>query len=114
VGKTASVIDCWQPYYFHTHLVGSAGSLLDNKFFTNRYGSLKKDGWSELNMAMMDSGDVSDHPYHAQFDAFFESLDQGQAMPLTNLEEAYRSFEVIFACDRSAEENRPVNLSELR
>ncbi|MEC7811945.1 MAG: Gfo/Idh/MocA family oxidoreductase, partial [Verrucomicrobiota bacterium] len=32
VGKTASVIDCIQPYYFHTHLIGSEGSLLDNKF----------------------------------------------------------------------------------
>src|SRR5207253_994882 len=31
VGKVASVIDCLQPYYFHTHLVGSQGSLLDNK-----------------------------------------------------------------------------------
>ena len=31
VGKVASVIDCLQPYYFHTHLVGSEGSILDNK-----------------------------------------------------------------------------------
>src|ERR1041385_6892169 len=27
VGKVASAIDCLQPYYFHTHLVGSEGSL---------------------------------------------------------------------------------------
>ena len=34
VGKVASVIDCLQPDYFHTHLVGSEGSLLDTKFYS--------------------------------------------------------------------------------
>jgi predicted dehydrogenase len=32
LGKCAAIVDCLQPYYFHTHLVGSEGSLLDNKF----------------------------------------------------------------------------------
>src|SRR5438874_3130810 len=32
IGKCAAIVDCLQPYYFHTHLVGSEGSLLDNKF----------------------------------------------------------------------------------
>src|SRR5262249_28668934 len=36
VGKCASSIDCLQPYYFHTHLVGSEGSLLDNKFHSTK------------------------------------------------------------------------------
>src|SRR5438093_1488141 len=34
VGKVASVVDCLQPYYFHVHLVGSEGSLLDNRFYS--------------------------------------------------------------------------------
>ena len=36
VGKVASVIDCLQPYYFHTHLVGSQGSLLDTKLHSTK------------------------------------------------------------------------------
>jgi hypothetical protein len=32
VGKCAAVVDCLQPYYFHTHLVGSEGSLLTTSF----------------------------------------------------------------------------------
>jgi UDP-N-acetyl-2-amino-2-deoxyglucuronate dehydrogenase len=114
IGKTASVIDCWQPYYFHTHLVGSEGSLLDNKFYTTKFGALKKDGWSQLNMSMMDSGDVADHPYQVQFDAFFDALEAGRRMELTSLQESYKSFEVIFACDRSAAEGREVKISEMR
>jgi predicted dehydrogenase len=102
VGKVASVIDCLQPYYFHVHLVGSEGSLLDNKFYSTRLGGLNKSKWSELSMKLLDSGDVSDHPYQAQFESFFTALDAGQEMPLTSLAHALRTHEVIFAADNSA------------
>lgn len=113
VGKVASVIDCFQPYYFHTHLVGSEGSLLDNKLYSSKL-HLRDKKWTELPMAMADSGDVADHPYQDQFQAFFDALDQGEDMPFTALNEAIKSFEVIFAADRSAAEGRPVTLAEIR
>ncbi len=112
VGKVASVIDCLQPYYFHTHLVGSEGSLLDNKIYSTKF-ALRDKKWAELPMAMADSGDVADHPYQAQFQAFFDAVDEGKNMPLTSLDEAIQSFKVLFACDKSAAEGRPVKLSEL-
>jgi predicted dehydrogenase len=102
VGKVASVIDCLQPYYFHIHLVGSEGSLLDNKFHSTRLGGLNKSKWSELSMKMLDSGDVSDHPYLNQFEAYFKALDEGKDMPLTNLTEAMYTHKVMFAADDSA------------
>jgi predicted dehydrogenase len=111
VGKTASIIDCLQPYYFHVHLVGSEGSLLDNKFFSTSLGGLNKAKWSELSMKLLDSGDVSDHPYQTQFQAFFDALDRGKEMPLTNLKEAARTHEIIFAADKSAATGKPVALS---
>jgi hypothetical protein len=114
VGKCASVVDCLQPYYFHTHLVGSHGSLLDDKFHSNKLHTDKK-GWSKLSMKMLDSGDVSDHPYTNQFQAFFDALDENKDMPLTSLRESLKSFEVIFAADKSAEEGgRLVKLSEMK
>jgi predicted dehydrogenase len=113
VGKVASVIDCWQPYYFHTHLVGAEGSLLDNKFHSNLLG-LGRQTWSELSFKPVDSGDVTDHPYQTQFDAFFAALENGREMPLTNLAEAVRTHEVIFAADLSWKEHRPVKLEEIR
>ncbi len=112
VGKCASSIDCLQPYYFHTHLVGSKGSLLDNKFHSSDLGT-PRSAWNTLAMNMLDSGDVSDHPYQTQFEAFFNALDKGREMPLTSLAEAARSHEAIFAADRSIELGRPVKLSEL-
>jgi predicted dehydrogenase len=103
VGKVASVIDCLQPYYFHVHLVGSEGSLLDNKFHSTQLGGLNKGQWSELSMKLLDSGDVSDHPYQSQFEAFFTSVQEDREMPLTSLSHALRTHEVIFAADSSAE-----------
>jgi predicted dehydrogenase len=113
VGKCSAVVDCLQPYYFHTHLVGSEGSLLDNKFHSMKLQT-NKHAWSALAMKLLDSGDVSDHPYQTQFEAFFNALDKGKDMALTSFAEAARSHEVIFAADRSAETGRPVKMSELK
>ena len=109
IGKCAAVVDCLQPYYFHTHLCGSEGSLLDNKFHSNKLHT-NKAVWSELSMKMMDSGDVSDHPYTAQFQAFFDALDRNEEMPLTGLTQAMRTHRVIFAADASAKSGQPVKL----
>ena len=103
IGKVASVIDCLQPYYFHIHLIGSEGSLLDNKFYSTRLGGLNKGKWSELTMDMLDSGDVSDHPYQTQFEAFFQAIEEGREMPLTSLTDAMATHQVIFEADRIAE-----------
>ncbi|HOB83695.1 MAG TPA: Gfo/Idh/MocA family oxidoreductase [Bacteroidales bacterium] len=105
VGKVASVIDCFQPYYFHFHLVGSEGSLLDNKFYSTRIKGLNKNKWNELSMKLLDSGDVSDHPYQAQFEAFFNAIEANTEMPLTSIDDALKTHEVIFAADKSAEMN---------
>lgn len=102
VGKVASVIDCFQPYYFHIHLIGSEGSLLDNKFYSTKMGGLNKGKWSELSMKMLDSGDVSDHPYQTQFEAFFQAITDRKEMPLTSLADALQTHEVIFKADKSA------------
>jgi predicted dehydrogenase len=109
IGKCAAIVDCLQPYYFHTHLVGSEGSLLDNKFHSMKLKT-NKHAWSTLAMKMLDSGDVSDHPYQAQFDKFFESISKNVEMPLTSLNDAMRSHEVMFAADKSAATGKPVKL----
>jgi predicted dehydrogenase len=113
IGKCAAIVDCLQPYYFHTHLVGSEGSLLDNKFHSQKLGT-NKHQWSSLAMKMLDSGDVSDHPYTTQFEAFFAALAAGKDMALTSFTDAARTHEVMFAADKSAELGKPVKMSEMK
>ncbi len=113
LGKVASVVDCLQPYYFHIHLVGSEGSILDNKFHSAKL-KLNKNRWSTLSTALVDSGDVADHPYEPQFQAFVDSFTTGQTMPLTDFDTAFESHRVVFAADLSAAEGRTVKMSELK
>jgi predicted dehydrogenase len=110
VGKCAAIVDCLQPYYFHTHLVGSEGSLLDNKFHSMKLKT-DKHHWSQLSVSMLDSGDVKDHPYQTQFDAFFTALEEGREMPLTSLNDAIHTFRVLFAADESAATGKPVRMA---
>ena len=113
IGKCAAVVDCLQPYYFHTHLVGSQGSLLDDRFHSQTMAGLNRSAWSRLSMRMLDSGDVADHPYQTQFQAFFEAIDAGRQMPLTSFADGFATHRVIAAADRSAAEGRPVKLAEI-
>ncbi|MBM3265649.1 MAG: Gfo/Idh/MocA family oxidoreductase [candidate division Zixibacteria bacterium] len=113
IAKVTSCIDCMQPYYFHIHLVGSKGSLLDNRIYSEKLKGLVKTKWSELETAPIDSGDVKDHPYLPQFQAFTDSVSKGAAMPLTDLDTALETHRVAFAADRSADEGRTVKVSEM-
>jgi UDP-N-acetyl-2-amino-2-deoxyglucuronate dehydrogenase len=88
--------------------------ILDNKFHSTRIAGLDKSKWSELSLKLCDSGDVTDHPYQTQFDAFFRALDAGKEMPLTSFADAARTHEVIFAADKSAGTGRMVKMSELK
>jgi predicted dehydrogenase len=112
VAKVASVIDCLQPYYFHTHLVGSEGSLLDDKFHSAKLGT-DRSRWSSLATHLVDSGDVKDHPYQPQFQAFVDAIRAGRKMPLTDLETALETHRVIFAADMSAKKRETVRLRRI-
>ena len=109
VGKCASLIDCMMPYYFHAHLCGSEGSILDDKIFSSKL-HLRDKAWTKLPIALADSGDVADHPYQDQFQAFFDALDRGEPMPLTSYDDALQTFRVVFAADQSAASGKPVRL----
>ena len=109
IGKCASIIDCLQPYYFHTHLCGSEGSLLDNKFHSMKLQT-NRHAWSTLAIKMLDSGDVSDHPYQLQFQTFFDAMERDIQMPLTSLNDALITHKIIFAADASAHTGKPVQL----
>lgn len=113
VAKVASVVDCLQPYYFHLHLVGSEGSLLDNRIYSQKLPGMTKERWSTLETSLIDSGDVKDHPYQPQFQAFTDAVAAGRNMPLTDFDTAFESHRVVFAADLSAREGRTVKLSEL-
>jgi predicted dehydrogenase len=113
VGKVASVMDAYQPYYFRVHLVGRDGVILDGKLWSSRIAGHDPDRWTELGVRLESSADVVHHSYEQQFRAFFDAIAADHEMPQTSLAEAARAFEVVFAADRSAAIGRPVRLDEV-
>jgi len=109
LGKVASVTDCMQPYVFNMNIVGSHGSIKNNLFYSKKIEGLRD--WSNLNVQLVDSGDVAHHPYKEQFAYYAECLDRG-VDPHNNLKSAFETHRVIFASDKSAETGKPVNLKE--
>jgi UDP-N-acetyl-2-amino-2-deoxyglucuronate dehydrogenase len=109
VGKVASVTDCMQPYVFNMNIVGSHGSIKNDLFYSKKIDGMN--GWSTLDVQLVDSGDVAHHPYRDQFVYFAECLNGG-IEPHNSLRSAFETHRVIFAADRSAEIRKPVNLSE--
>ncbi len=107
VGKCSSLIDAIQPYAFRVHLFGSQGSLLNDHYTNNGKA------WKKIDMQLLTSGEVHEHPFGPQFQAFFTALSNDKEMPLTCLADAIKTHQVIFSADRSAALGRPVKLSEL-
>jgi predicted dehydrogenase len=107
--KVSSCTDCMQPYAFNSNIVGSEGSMKNNLFYSKQIEGLKE--WSVLDVDLIDSGDVSNHPYVEQFVHFANCLDEG-VETTNNMESAFETHRVIFAADKSGELGRPVKLDE--
>jgi predicted dehydrogenase len=113
IGKCASVVDSHQPYHLRMYLLGRDGTLHDGDLFTDTIAGLDPDRWTKLGVRLESDITAIDDPYVAQFREFLDALDGDREMRLTSLADAARTFEVVFAADRSAEEGRTVRLSEL-
>ncbi|MBI3828959.1 MAG: Gfo/Idh/MocA family oxidoreductase [Planctomycetes bacterium] len=109
IGKTASVIDCIQPYLFNVHLVGSRGSVWNDKFHTDVVRGLDKKGWSRLNVQLADSGDVAHHPYRELFEDFVAAIRKDRA-PRFTFDDAIFSHRVCLAADKSSATGKAVRL----
>jgi len=79
-----------------------------------KWAGLGKDRWSMLGVPVVDSGDVSDHPYQPQFQAFVDALKAKKPTPLTDFATAFETHRVVFAADCSAAEGRPVKIAEMK
>src|SRR4030042_1398351 len=92
--SVASVTDCMQPYVFNMNMVGSHGSLKNELFYSKKIAGLN--GWSKMDVQLVDSGDVAHHPYREQFSYYARCLEQG-ITPHNSLESAFEPHAAIFA-----------------
>jgi len=111
VGKCASSVDYRGPYYFPFEIQGEEGCIRDNQFFSAKLGGQK--GMATIPTIMLDSGDVTHHPYDDEINELIDCIRESRAHPV-DLEWAARTHEVIFAADLAAAEGRVVKMGEIR
>ena len=108
VGKTASILDCVMPYQFNVDVLGTRGTIRDNRLWSNELLPGQTD-WSVTPTILPSSGDVTHHPFNGQIEAFAAAILDGVPC-LPDLNDAVKTHEVIFAADRSAADGQPVKL----
>lgn len=110
LGKCVSCIDSLQPYTFRVHLLGSRGTVLDDKIMTRHFKSPAASRWEPLGEPLVDSGDVHDLPYAAQFQAFVDAVREDRPMPRTDIGAALETHRVCFAVEKAARSGKTVRL----
>ena len=109
LGKTAALFDCEMPYAFNMDMVGTAGTIRENRVWSKKLFP-GQTGWSTIPTVLPDSGDVTHHPFDGEINHFVDCIRAGRESHC-NVADAYRTHEVCLAIDRSLElGGRPVAL----
>lgn len=108
IGKTASILDCKMPYQFNIDVVGTKGTIRDNRVWSEPLFPGQTD-WAKIPTVLPDSGDVAHHPFNGQIEALAAAILDGTPC-LPDLDDAVKTHEVLFAADRAAERGSAVKL----
>src|SRR5690606_32375161 len=102
IAKVATSIECRQPYLFPVLIQGEKGSLYNDKVSTLDWPGTNYGQWATVPTALPDSGDVDDHPYLGQFEAFVHAIRTG-GRPSNDLAATAHSHEVAFAIETATQ-----------
>lgn len=108
LGKTASILDCKMPYQFNVDIVGTKGTIRDNRVWSETLFPGQTD-WATIPTVLPNSGDVAHHPFGGEIEALVAGILDGTPI-VPDLSDAVKTHEVIFAADRSAKEHQTVRL----
>ncbi|MGM0366488.1 MAG: Gfo/Idh/MocA family protein [Actinomycetota bacterium] len=108
VGKTGGSFEIESPYVFNIIIHGSKGSIINEKFYTKEIFT-GQEGYQTFNCTLIDSGEVSHHPFSAVVDALVDDIDSDKDS-LIRLDFAIKVHELALAIDISAETGKPVKL----
>jgi len=109
IGKTSALFDAEIPYAFNIDLIGTEGSLRDNRIWSKPLFP-GQTGWTTMQTILPDSGAVEHHPFDAEVNHLVDCILQGKESHC-NIADAYHTHEVCIAIDRSlALGGKPVRL----
>ena len=107
VGKVASCVESKMPYVFNIGLYGDKGSVRNNQLYSHKLPG--QTGFATIPTILPDSGDVTHHPFQGEMNHLVDCILSNKESHV-NLEDAFKTHEIIFAADYSARTGRPVKL----
>lgn len=109
LGKVCCSYDVICPYIFNLKLYGDKGTLINDKLWAaDSFSGQNK--WIDLPVQTPDSGDVSHHPFPDEVNHFVDCI-LNDTPCIVDLNDAIKTFEIIEAADRSAQNGgKPVSL----
>ena len=112
IGRSSTSFDAKMSYVFNIGVYGTEGSIRNDKLYAPKL-YVEQDGFMTIPCVLPDNADVAHHPFLGEASHFLDCILNDER-PFPDFEDAAKTQEVCFAADISAEEGRPVKISELR
>ena len=107
IGKVATSLECNMPYVFHLQINGAKGTVRNNGLFSEKFPGQKD--FMKIPADYPDDWDVAQHPFPVEVDYFVDCIRKKKESELS-FPRALKTYEVIFAAERSAQSGKPVKL----
>jgi len=111
IGKSTTTFDAQMPYRFNIGVYGTEATLLNDRLYAPKRFPGQND-YMKMPCVLPDSGDVTHHPFLGEATHLIDCIIEDKK-PLPDFEDAVQTHLVCIAADKSAEEGRPVKISEL-
>ena len=108
IGKTGGSFEIECPYHFNIIIHGSKGSVINEKYYTKELFKGQED-FQKFNCTLINSGEVSHHPFSGLVNAFVDDIDKGIDSRIS-LDFGFKVHEVALAIDKSVQTGKPVTL----
>jgi predicted dehydrogenase len=112
VGKLSAVVDADAPYTFNVRLLGSSGSIQNNRVYSSERYPGVQDYW-EFPTISPDRDDVAHHPFAAEIAHFMDCI-ANDVESHASIHDSYRTMAVVFAIQASlAAGGQPMRVDDL-
>ncbi|MFH1615894.1 MAG: Gfo/Idh/MocA family oxidoreductase [Planctomycetota bacterium] len=107
VGKVASSLEANMPYAFHLQVMGTEGAIRERKVYSEKLLGDKL--FMDVPGVYPDDWNVTHHPFDEEIDHLIDCIINDKE-PMISILDAYKTYELVFAAELSAETGKPVKL----
>jgi len=102
MGKVCCSYDVSCPYIYNLEIFGDRGTVRNDRLWSSQ-SFPGQDDWIEIPTTSPDSGDVTHHPFPGEVNHFVDCILNNKKT-IVDLNDAIKTFEIIEAADRSAQQ----------